>query len=88
MNTPWLSDAEIDDLCAGLTQNAARANHLRHLGLTVTTKPNGRPLVMRAHAERVLSGMPEAVEIGAKTTADPPKPNRSALICAFTRKTA
>jgi hypothetical protein len=86
--TPWLSDAEIDDMCAGLTQDAARVRHLRQQGLTVTTKPNGRPLVMRAHAERVLSGMPQATEITgqpAKTTATP---DRTALIVAFTRKQA
>lgn len=86
--TPWLSDAEIDDMCEGLAINAARVRHLRRLGLTVTTKPNGRPLVMRAHAERVLSGMPEAVEIGAKKAVNPPKPDRDALVLAFKRKSA
>jgi hypothetical protein len=86
--TPWLTDAEIDDMCAGLTQNAARVKHLSGLGLSVSTKPNGRPLVMRAHAELVLSGAPVAVEIGAKKTEDHPKPNRDALILAFTRKAA
>lgn len=55
--TPDLSDAEIDHICAGLKQNAAKARYLRKLGLTVRRKPNGRPLVSRAHWEAVMSGM-------------------------------
>lgn len=41
--TPWYTDTEIDDLCAGLVTNAAKARHLRGMGLTVSHKPNGRP---------------------------------------------
>jgi len=81
---PWLSDSEVDDLCAGLTQNAARVKFLRSQGLTVTTKPNGRPLVMRDHAERVLSGLPAPVQGTAVNPAPAgAKPNRSALVLAF-----
>ena len=47
--TPWYTDQEIDDLCAGLCTSAAKVRHLRAQGLTVTQKPNGRPLVIRAH---------------------------------------
>lgn len=54
----YLTDAEIADLCAPLTQPAAQVRHLRALGLMVTTKPNGRPVVIRSHAETVLSGRP------------------------------
>lgn len=54
--TPWLTDSEIDDLCNGLVNNAAKVRYLRTMGLTVHSKPSGRPLVMRAHAEAVLSG--------------------------------
>jgi hypothetical protein len=50
---PDLSDAEIDDICSGLKQNAAKVRHLVGLGLTVYRKPNGRPLVNRAHYEAV-----------------------------------
>lgn len=53
---PDLTDQEVDALCDGLRQNAAKARHLRGLGLTVNTRPNGQPLVMRAHAEQVLAG--------------------------------
>lgn len=87
MNTPWLSDPEIDDMCAGLSQDAARVRHLRRMGLTVTTKPNGRPLVMRAHAERVLSGLAE-LQQAANEPKPTARPNRDALILNFTKKAA
>lgn len=50
---PFLSDDEIDGLCDGYTQNAAKIRFLRGLGLTVEQKPNGRPLVNRAHYDQV-----------------------------------
>lgn len=48
-----LSDAEIDNICDGYTQSAAKVRYLRGLGLTVERKPNGRPLVNRAHYDAV-----------------------------------
>jgi hypothetical protein len=48
-----LSDVEIDEICDGYTQNAAKVRFLRSLGLTVAQKPNGRPLVNRAHYDQV-----------------------------------
>jgi hypothetical protein len=51
-----LSDANIDFICAPLTQNAAMVRHLKRMGLVVRTKPNGRPLVNRAHYDAVTSG--------------------------------
>lgn len=52
-NTPDLTDAEIDGICAGLTQNAAKVRFMQSLGLTVRQKPNGKPLVNRAHYDAV-----------------------------------
>lgn len=50
---PVLTDAEIDDICAGLKQNAAKVRFLRDvLKVPVQRKPNGRPLVLRADWER------------------------------------
>ena len=49
-----LTDAEIENICAGYTQNAAMVRYLRKLGLTVRQKPNGRPLVNRAHYDAVM----------------------------------
>lgn len=83
--TPWLTDPEIDDLCAGVATNAARKRHLSGMGLVVNAKPNGRPLVMRAHAEAVLSGLKQ-VQADAGQVDKHHKPNRDALILAFGRK--
>lgn len=57
-----LEDFEIDSICAGLTQNAAKVRYLRRMGLTVRQKPNGKPLVNRAHYDAVMLG-------GSKATA-------------------
>lgn len=51
-----LTDREIDNICAGLTQNAAMVRYLREMKLTVRTKPNGRPLVNRAHYDAITGG--------------------------------
>lgn len=50
---PDLTDAEIDQICAGLKQNAAKARFLARLGVHVSRRPNGRPLVNRGHYEAV-----------------------------------
>lgn len=50
-----LSDYEIDTICAGLVQNAAKVRYLRKLGLTVRQKPNGKPLVNRSHYDAVMT---------------------------------
>lgn len=67
MNTtatrPDLTDAEIDEICAGLMQSHAKCRYLRSLGLRVERRPNGRPLVARVEWERRLvsgQGMPRA----------------------------
>lgn len=86
MTPAWLSDAEVDELCAGLTQHAAKARYLRSLGLTVQIKPNGRPLVVRSHAEAVLSGAPAPMATG--TTSQARRSNREALVLAYSRTAA
>ena len=50
---PYLSDAEIDEICEPLTQPHAQIRYLRSLGVPVTRKPSGRPLVGRAAFDRV-----------------------------------
>jgi hypothetical protein len=55
-----LTDAEVDAICAGLTQSAAKVRHLRRLGLQVQRKPNGRPLVNRMHYDVVRGAVIEA----------------------------
>lgn len=84
LNTPWLSDAEVDDMCDGLINDAAKCRYLRRLGLTVNRKPNGKPLVVRAHAATLLSGLKHAAADEAK--APKAKPNRDALVLVFGKR--
>lgn len=55
-----LSDEEVDSICAGYVQNAAKVRFLRGMGLTVRIKPNGRPLVNRKHYDATLGGVAQA----------------------------
>ncbi len=52
MNHADLTDDEVDQITAGLRQNAAKIRFLQSMGLTVRRKPNGRPLVNREHYNR------------------------------------
>ena len=52
----YLGDYEVDQICAGLVNNAAKARYLHRLGLTVRRKPNGRPLVNRKHYDEIMNG--------------------------------
>lgn len=88
MDTPWLSDEEVADLCAGLKQAAAQIRFLGRLGLAVHRKPNGRPIVMRAAVEamEVHAGHVPAGDVPAVgKQASPREPNRGALIELFNR---
>lgn len=87
---PDLTDDEIDALCSGLRQNAAKARYLVQLGLHVERRPNGRPLVMRAHAEQVLAGLrPAANDAPASQQPQPAATgNRAGLVLLFGRKAA
>jgi len=73
-----LNDDEIAALCAPLKQPAAQVRFLRASGLSVTVKPNGRPAVVRSHAEAVLSGRLSALpmeRLEASAVAAAPHPN-------------
>ena len=55
IEAPFLSDAEIAELCKPLVMPAAQVRYLRNeLRLHVNIKPNGRPIVMRSELERVM----------------------------------
>lgn len=59
--SPYLSDLEVDDICAGLTQSAAKCRFFAEvLQVPVRRKPNGRPLVLRADVQRATAPAPEA----------------------------
>lgn len=53
---PFLTDQEILDMTAPLTQKAAIVRWFRREGFVVKIKPNGMPLVARSHFETALSG--------------------------------
>jgi hypothetical protein len=90
MITAWLTDGEVDDMCAPLTQNAAKVKYLRdNLHLQVMTKPNGRPLVLRSNLETVLGGLPAPSAPGRQPAISrPPQPDVAGLVLAFGRKGA
>jgi hypothetical protein len=52
--TPFLTDAEVAEMCAPLKMGAAQCRYLARLGLLVKKKPSGRPLVARSEVERVF----------------------------------
>ncbi len=45
--TPYLTDDEIAEMCRPLKQGAAQIKYLREIGVPVTRRPDGRPLVLR-----------------------------------------
>lgn len=71
--TDHLSDTEVDDICAGLEQNAAKVRFLEQLGYRVTRKPNGRPLVWRRQIDLPAPAQPSEA------------PDRTALILHLRR---
>lgn len=47
---------EVDSICKGLKQNAAKVRYLEGLGLSVARRPDGSALVNRAHYDAVRGG--------------------------------
>lgn len=72
---PYLTEAELAEICAPLVTPAAQRRYLERLGLIVKVKPNGRPLVARGEFERVLIGRQAEQAIGGSAS----HPNRAAL---------
>lgn len=53
---PYLTDAEILGIVAPLRQPAAIVRWFRHEGFEVRVRPNGMPLISRAHFDAITSG--------------------------------
>ena len=79
---PWLSEAELAELCEPLEQAAAQIRHLKRAGYHVTVKPNGRPLLMRSELERVAG----AGRLGTAAQNAPAGPNVVGLQAWATRR--
>jgi len=81
MSTPFLTDAEVAELCAPLRRGAAQARYIRErLGVPVQLKPNGRPLVSRLVLERVLAGMPSNQLLALRDSQTGPEPDSEAFL--------
>lgn len=76
----FMKDSEIDEACYPLTQPAAQVRFLRRKGVHVELKSNGRPLVVRSHAEATLSGQRGDAAQPAPETGTPQVPDREALM--------
>lgn len=79
MTTPYLSDAELLDVCKPLTQPAAMIRYLKDQGFHVKRRPNGWPLVSRSNFDAVMMG--HAQPAAADTPAA--GPNVQALLDRF-----
>lgn len=82
--TPWLSDAEVAELCEPLVQPAAMCRYLQDtLKIKCRRKPNGRPLVLRSAVE----GLDDATRARkAPREREAPRPDVHGLVLQFSRK--
>lgn len=80
MTTPYLSDAELLDVCKPLTQPAAMIRYLKDQGFHVKRRPNGWPLVSRANFDAVMMGHAQAAPAADTQAAGP---NVQALLDRF-----
>lgn len=71
----YYTDAEVAELCDGLTQPAAMVRYLRSIGLRVDRKPNGKPLAWR----------PMATPAQAQNAPAPAGLNSAALVLKFSQ---
>lgn len=78
---PYLTDAEIADICAPLVQASAQTRHLKAMGLLVRSKPNGRPLVARAEFDRAMITTTQATAANGTGA----QPDRAALLMMFAK---
>lgn len=62
---PDIPDEQIDDVCEGLSQSAAKIRYLRSLGLRVERRPNGRPLVARIEWDRAFGQRHAPMPVGS-----------------------
>lgn len=68
----WADSKFLDELCPNLVQNAAKARHLRAMGLTVIEATNGVPKVLQSNVDRVFGGEEQARQFAASLEQGPP----------------
>jgi len=68
----FLTDDEVDAICAGYVQNAAKVRFLREVvRVPVKRKPNGRPLVLRADLQPQAAGEPGSGRATVRASNEP-----------------
>ncbi|MBJ7263050.1 MAG: DUF4224 domain-containing protein [Burkholderiaceae bacterium] len=77
-----LTEEEIKEICRPLQQSAAQVRYLKRLGLNVSRKPNGHPLVARAELDRAMAARP----ITAANDPAPAAPNTAGLAEFFRQR--
>ncbi|MCA8437455.1 DUF4224 domain-containing protein [Burkholderia multivorans] len=80
---PFLTDAELRRIAEPLRQPAAIMRWFKRAGFEVKKKPNGMPLVSRAHFEQVMCGRAVASDIDRG--AGDCSPDTAALLQRFAR---
>jgi hypothetical protein len=65
MLPPYLTDAELAEICRPRTQGAAQIRYLRALGLKVERRADGTPLVWRHDVERRQAPPATGTTVGA-----------------------
>jgi hypothetical protein len=63
--TPYLTDAEVEEITKPLTQGAARIRYFKSIDCKVKLRPNGQPLVGRAEYEAVMTSRRNAQSLPA-----------------------
>lgn len=87
MNNPWpyLTEAEINEICSPLKNGAAQIRFLERLGMIVKPKPSGKPLLARAEFDRVMTG-DRAAAPGSGANATSTSPNVVGLNSFFQQR--
>jgi len=78
---PYLEQEEINEICRPLTQAAAQIRYLKSLGMIVSRKPGGDPLIAREEFRRATVRQSEAAR-----NLQAAQPNREALRDLFKGK--
>lgn len=75
MSSLFLTQEEINDLCAPLTRASSQVKYLKSLGLKVLQKRNGKPLVAKKEIERAFVSSTDQSRLDEITT-----PNKQAYL--------
>ncbi|CCD29983.1 conserved hypothetical protein [Candidatus Glomeribacter gigasporarum BEG34] len=85
-NLPFLTDAELREIVKPLRQPAAIARWFKDQGFVTRIKPNGMPLISRAHFEAMM--IHTESNHRAHSSGVHLQPDRSALLKRFGKNTS